>query len=139
MVALGVDRITGDFPVQLARHVQGSEPFPDNEGLRVVGATGQDPDQQPRHCTRGHVVLHNTSPHPVDASGYSIRASRGHSMTVGRGCVLAPGQQLHLHTEPAVDGADTSDEQPGADLPDHVGDSVALWSPRGVLQDTFAR
>lgn len=137
MVALGVDRITGDFPVQLARHVQGSEPFPDNEGLRVVGATGQDPE--PRSCTRGHVVLHNTSPHPVDASGYSIRASRGHSMTVGRGCVLAPGQQLHLHTGPAVDGADTSDQQPDADLPDHVGDSVALWSPRGALQDTFAR
>ncbi|MDN3462812.1 glycerophosphodiester phosphodiesterase family protein, partial [Kocuria sp. APC 4018] len=139
MVALGVDRITGDFPVQLARHVQGSEPFPDNEGLRVVGATGQDPDQQPRHCTRGHVVLHNTSPHPVDASGYSIRASRGHSMTVGRGCVLAPGQQLHLHTGPGTHSSDTTDQQPDADLPDHVGDSVALWSPRGVLQDTFAR
>ncbi|WHF22579.1 hypothetical protein QJS66_21490 [Kocuria rhizophila] len=137
MVALGVDRITGDFPAQRPATCRDPNRSPTTRVCAwwaLPARTG--PGAAPPH-PRARGPPHLAA--PGGRSGYSIRASRGHSMTGGPG-VLAPGRkQLHLHTGPGTHGSNTTDQQPDADLPDHVGDSAALWSPRGVLQDTFAR
>lgn len=138
VAALGVDRITGDFPVQFSRHGKGQTPFPQNTGVRVVDAVNDVPggDLQPE--AGEHVVLQNTAAHPVDVSGYRIRDTKNSTLTVGPGYVLAPGQQLRVYTGPGTNRADAYYNHLGTETLDDEGDSVALWSSHGTLQDTFA-
>ena len=138
MVALGLDRVTGDFPVQFTRHAQGLDSFPDSTGVRVSGAVNDvlGGDLQPENGE--HVVLQNTSAQPVDVSGYRIRDTKDNTLTVGPGYVLAPGQQLRVYTGPGTNRADAYYNGLATEALDDEGDSVALWSSAGTLQDTFS-
>jgi len=124
--------------VQFSRHGKGQTPFPQNTGVRVVDAVNDVPggDLQPE--AGEHVVLQNTAAHPVDVSGYRIRDTKNSTLTVGPGYVLAPGQQLRVYTGPGTNRADAYYNHLGTETLDDEGDSVALWSSHGTLQDTFA-
>ncbi|RKQ37198.1 esterase [Kocuria tytonis] len=138
VVALGVDRVTGDFPVQFSRHARGQKAFPQNTGVRVAGAVNDVPGNDLQPETGEHVILQNTTRHPVDVSGYRVRDTKDNTLTVGRGYVLAPGARLNVYTGPGTNRPGAYYNGAATEALDNEGDSVALWSSHGTLQDTFA-
>jgi len=135
---LGVDMVTGDFPIQTDRYLDGRDPFPADRGVEIAGSVNDVPGDDVQHGTGEHVVLTNTGTTTVDVSGWLLRDAANNVLTVGEGYALAPGAQLRVHTGP---GENTEDAyyngRTGAVL-NNGGDSVALWTGEGKLQDVFA-
>lgn len=138
MVALGVDRVTGDFPIQFSRHERGQKPFPQNTGVQIAGSINDVPGNDLQPETGEHVILENTTNRSVDVSGYIIRDAANTQLTVGTGYILAPRAQLRVYTGPGTNRADAYYNNGTANVLNNGGDSVALWTGDGNLQDTFA-
>lgn len=138
MVALGVDRVTGDFPIQFSRHERGQKPFPQNTGVQIAGSINDVPGNDLQPETGEHVILENTTNRSVDVSGYIIRDAANTQLTVGTGYILAPGAQLRVYTGPGTNRADAYYNNGTVNVLNNGGDSVALWTGNGNLQDTFA-
>jgi len=137
-VALGVDRVTGDFPVQNGRYLQGQKPFPASRGLEIAGSVNDVPGDDLRAGTGEHVVVANTSTRSVDVSGYVIRDAANNILLIGEGYVLKPGAELRVYTGAGTNSAGAYYNNGTANVLNNAGDSVALWTGGGKLLDTFA-
>lgn len=134
---LGVERITGDFPQQINRHLKGQKVFPSNNGVVVSGALNDAPGNDLQPEIGEHVVLANTGNRTIDVSGYVLRDAANNLMKIGTGYVLAPGAELRVYSGPGTNSADAF-YLDGAAILNNGGDSLGLWSAPGKLADTFA-
>jgi glycerophosphoryl diester phosphodiesterase len=134
---LGVERITGDFPEQINRHLKGQKIFPSNNGVVISSALNDAPGNDLQPETGEHVVLSNTGKRTIDVSGYVLRDAANNLMTVGEGYVLAPGAELRVYSGPGTNAADAY-YLDGAAILNNGGDSLGLWTAKGKLADTFA-
>ena len=137
MVTLGVDRITGDFPVQMVRHAAGRDAFPQNNGVRILDSVNDVPGADLQPETGEHVVLVNEGTHRVDVAGYVLRDAAYNVLTVGEGYVLEPGETLRVYTGPGTDAADAYYNDGTANVLNNGGESLGLFTRQGRLLDTF--
>ncbi|MET1034055.1 MAG: glycerophosphodiester phosphodiesterase family protein [Arthrobacter sp.] len=137
-IDLGVDAVTGDFPLQAVRHIDGREPFPGGSGLVIGGSLNNPAGDDVQAETGEFVLVRNASGRPVDASGLLLRDAANNVLRVGGGYVLAPGAELRVYTGPGTNSADAYYNSGTVSVLNNGGDSVALWSERGKLLDVFA-
>jgi glycerophosphoryl diester phosphodiesterase len=135
---LGVDMVTGDFPIQTGRLLGGRDPYPADQGVEIAGAVNDVPGDDVQYGTGEHVVLANTGTRTVDVSGWLLRDAANNVLTVGEGYELAPGGRLRVHTGPGTDTGDAFYHGSTSSVLNNGGDSVALWTDEGALQDVFA-
>ncbi|MFF0943735.1 glycerophosphodiester phosphodiesterase family protein [Kocuria sp. CPCC 205300] len=135
---LGVDMVTGDFPVQTGRLLGGRDPYPADHGVEISGAVNDVPGDDVRYGTGEHVGLANTGTRTVDVSGWLLRDAANNVLTVGEGYELAPGARLRVHTGPGTGTGDAFHHGGTSSVLDNGGDSVALWTDEGTLQHVFA-
>ncbi|MFI7480864.1 glycerophosphodiester phosphodiesterase family protein [Kocuria sp. M1R5S2] len=138
VVDLGVDMVTGDFPVQTGRYLGGLRPFPTNNGIQVEDSVNDVPGDDVQPETGEHVLLTNTGRTTVDVSGYVLRDAASNVLTVGEGYELAPGEQLRVHTGPGTHTEDAYYNGRASSVLNNGGESVALWTGDGRLLDVFA-
>jgi glycerophosphoryl diester phosphodiesterase len=136
-IDLGVDAVTGDFPIQTARYLDGLKPFPAG-AVEIAGAVNDPAGNDVQPETGEHVVLRNAAGHNLDVSGYIIRDAANNVLEIGDGYVLAPGAELRVYTGPGTNSADAYYNGGTASVLNNGGDSAPLWSPQGQLQDVFA-
>ncbi|QCU77072.1 esterase [Citricoccus sp. SGAir0253] len=136
--ALGVDRITGDFPIQFSRYERGLKVFPQNTGVQVADSVNDVPGADLQPETGEHVVLENTGNHAVDVSGWILRDAANNVLEIGEGYELEAGERLRVYTGPGADAEDAYYNGGTANVLNNGGDSVALWTDDAQLQDTFA-
>ncbi|GER23251.1 hypothetical protein NCCP1664_17470 [Zafaria cholistanensis] len=137
-IALGVERVTGDFPIQTERYLEGQKPFPASRGLEITASVNDVPGEDLQAETGEHVVVANTSNRSVDVSGYVLRDAANNILLIGEGYVLKPGAELRVYTGPGTNSADAYYNNGTANVLNNTGDSVALWTGGGQLLDTFA-
>lgn len=135
---LGVDMVTGDFPLQTGRLLGGRDPYPADHGVEISGAVNDVPGDDVQYGTGEHVVLANTGTRTVDVSGWLLRDAANNVLTVGAGYELAPGARLRVHTGPGTGTGDAFYNGGASPVLNNGGDSVALWTDEGTLQDVFA-
>lgn len=134
---LGVERITGDFPQQINRHLDGQKVFPANNGVVIADAVNDVPGSDVTPEVGEHVILENTGKRTIDVSGYMIRDAANNALTVGGGYLLEPGQTLCVYPGPGTNSGEAF-YAGGAGVLNNAGDSLALWEAKGTLADTFA-
>lgn len=137
-VELGVDRVTGDFPIQFSRYERELKVFPQNTGVQITDSVNDVPGDDLQPETGEHVILENTGKHTVDVSGWIIRDAANNLLHVGEGYSIRPGEQLRVYTGPGTNAEDAYYNGRAANVLNNGGDSVALWTDAGTLQDTFA-
>ncbi|MEX5296302.1 glycerophosphodiester phosphodiesterase family protein [Kocuria sp. CPCC 205268] len=138
VVDLGVDMVTGDFPVQTDRYLDGQDPYPADHGVVIADSVNNVPGDDVQPETGEHVVLTNTGTRTVDVSGWLLRDAANNVLAVGENYQLAPGAQLRVHTGPGTDTADAFYNGGTSSVLNNGGDSVALWTDEDTLQDVFA-
>lgn len=135
---LGVERITGDFPQQIARHLDGRKVFPSNNGITIVDAVNDVPGNDLQPETGEHVVLANTGNRTIDVGGYVLRDAANNILRVGEGYTLAPGAELRVYPGPGTNSAEAFYVDGGSAILNNGGDSLGLWDAKDRLLDTFA-
>ncbi|MGP5121487.1 glycerophosphodiester phosphodiesterase family protein [Glutamicibacter sp. BW77] len=135
---LGVERLTGDFPAQIHRHLKGQKVFPSNNGVVIEDSVNDVPGNDVQAETGEHVVLTNNSKRTIDVSGYLIRDAGNNVLSIGEGYSLQPGQELRVYTGPGTNSAQAYYNGGTASVLNNGGDSVALWTAKDKLADTFA-
>lgn len=138
MAGLGVDTLTGDFPRQAARLLQGQKELPAAPGVRIAAALNNPAGDDVQPENGEYVLLRNDLERSVDVSGYAVRDAAGNVLRVGDGYVLAPGGQLRVYTGPGTDTAERYYNGGTASVLNNGGDSLALWTAQGRLADLFA-
>jgi len=136
-LALGVERITGDFPQQIDRHLDGKKVFPANNGVVISGAVNDVPGNDTVPENGEHVILENTGSRTIDVSGYLIRDAANNKLQIGEGYELAPGQKLRVYSGPGTN-SDEAFYVDGSGVLNNGGDSLALWDAKGKLTDLFS-
>ncbi|MBG6216945.1 glycerophosphoryl diester phosphodiesterase [Arthrobacter sp. CAN_A6] len=136
-LALGVDAITTDFPIQNARLLQGTPVFP-GSGVEIADSVNNPAGDDVQPENGEYVLLRNTSNRSIDVSGYLVRDAANNVLIVGNGYVLAPGAELRVHTGPGTNTAGSYYNGLTASVLNNGGDAVALWAPQDKLQDVFA-
>ncbi|QTG81375.1 glycerophosphodiester phosphodiesterase family protein [Arthrobacter crystallopoietes] len=137
-IDLGVDAVTGDFPIQTARYLAGGKPFPSANGVEIVDSVNNPAGSDVQAETGEHVLLRNTTGRSIEVSGSIIRDAANNILAIGDGYVLAPGGELRVYTGPGTNTAESFYNDGTASVLNNGGDSVALWTPQGQLQDVFA-
>lgn len=137
-LAMGVERLTGDFPTQIQRHLKGQKVFPSNNGVVIEESVNDVPGSDVQAETGEHVVLTNNSKRMIDVSGYLLRDAGNNVLSVGEGYALQPGQELRVYTGPGTNSAQAYYNGGTASVLNNGGDSVALWTAKDKLADTFA-
>ncbi|WP_404285363.1 glycerophosphodiester phosphodiesterase family protein [Glutamicibacter arilaitensis] len=135
---LGVERLTGDFPQEIQRHLKGQKVFPSNNGVVIGDSVNDVPGNDVQAETGEHVVLNNAGKRTVDVSGYLVRDAGNNLLSIGEGYVLEPGEELRVYTGPGTNADDAYYNGGTASVLNNGGDSVALWTSEGKLADTFA-
>jgi glycerophosphoryl diester phosphodiesterase len=138
VAGLGVDAVTGDFPLQAARLLQGRKELPAAPGVRIAAALNNPAGNDVQPENGEYVLLRNDSERSVDVSGYAVRDAAGNVLRVGDGYVLAPGGRLRVYTGPGTNTAERYYNGGPASLLNNDGDSLALWTAQGRLADLFA-
>lgn len=133
---LGVDRVTGDFPIQLERYLDGVDPFPGKGGVRILESNNNVPGSDTQDEDGEHLVLVNDGPAPVDVSGYYVRDAANNYLNIGDGYVLQPGGTLRVYSAAGTD-SDDAYYNGGRAVLNNGGDSLGLWSAQDQLLDTF--
>jgi len=136
-LALGVERITGDFPQQIDRHLEGQKVFPANNGVLISDAVNDVPGSDTTPENGEHVILENTSQRTIDVSSYLIRDAANNKLQIGEGYELAPGAKLRVYSGPGTN-SDEAFYVDGAGVLNNDGDALALWDAKGKLTDLFA-
>lgn len=137
VLALGVERITGDFPQQIDRHLEGQKVFPANNGVLISDAVNDVPGSDTTPENGEHVILENTSQRTIDVSSYLIRDAANNKLQIGEGYELAPGAKLRVYSGPGTN-SDEAFYVDGAGVLNNDGDALALWDAKGKLTDLFA-
>ncbi|WPR65151.1 glycerophosphodiester phosphodiesterase family protein [Glutamicibacter protophormiae] len=135
---LGVERITGDFPQQVARHLSGRKPFPSNDGLVIAESVNDVPGNDLQPQTGEHVVLENTGHRTLSLEGYLVRDAANNVMRIPAGYQVEPGQQLRLYPGPGTNSSQAVYLGGGVAVLNNGGDSLALWNSKERLMDTYA-
>lgn len=135
---LGVERITGDFPQQVARHLSGRKPFPSNDGLVIAESVNDVPGNDLQPQTGEHVVLENTGHRTLSLEGYLVRDAANNVMRIPAGYQLEPGQQLRLYPGPGTNSSQAVYLGGSVAVLNNGGDSLALWNSKERLMDTYA-
>ncbi|MFW3385364.1 UNVERIFIED_CONTAM: glycerophosphodiester phosphodiesterase family protein [Kocuria sp. CPCC 205274] len=138
VIGLGVDMITGDFPIQTDRYLDGQNPYPAEHGVEITDSINDVPGNDLQPETGEHVVLTNTGPRTVDVSGWLLRDAANNLLVVGEGYTLAPGAQLRVYTGPGTNTEDAYYNGGTGAVLNNGGDSLALWTDEDKLQDVFA-
>jgi glycerophosphoryl diester phosphodiesterase len=138
VIDLGVDMITGDFPIQTDRYLDGQNPYPADHGVQITDSVNDVPGNDLQPETGEHVVLTNTGTRTVDVSGWLLRDAANNLLVVGEGYQLAPGAQLRIYTGPGTNTEDAYYNGGTGAVLNNGGDSVALWTDEDKLQDVFA-
>ena len=136
-MALGVERITGDFPTQINRHIGGQKDFPANNGVVIADVVNDVPGNDVAPENGEHVILENTGKRTIDVSGYIIRDAANNILEIGQGYELEPDEQLRVYSGPGTN-SDEAFYVDGPGILNNAGDSLALWDAKGKLTDTFA-
>ncbi|GAA1883950.1 hypothetical protein GCM10009715_32840 [Paeniglutamicibacter psychrophenolicus] len=137
-LALGAERITGDFPQQIDRHLGGQKAFPSNNGVVIAGSVNDVPGDDLQPETGEHVVLANTGNRTIDVSGYVLRDAANNILRVGEGFKLVPGAELRVFSGPGTNSAEAFYLGGSVGILNNGGDSLGLWDAKGNLLDTFA-
>lgn len=135
---LGVERLTGDFPQQLDRHLDGQKVFPSNNGVVIADSVNDVSGNDLQPETGEHVVLANTSNRTIDVSGYVLRDAANNIMRIGQGFKLTPGAELRVYSGPGTNRAEAFCLGGSTAVLNNSGDSLGLWDAKGKLTDTFA-
>jgi glycerophosphoryl diester phosphodiesterase len=135
---LGVERITGDFPQQVDRHLDGKKVFPSNNGIVVSGAVNDVPGNDLQPETGEHVILANEGNRTIDVSGYVLRDAANNILRVGEGFKLTPGAELRVFSGPGTNSAEAFYLGGETAVLNNGGDSIGLWDAKDRLLDTFA-
>ncbi|MFF0991366.1 glycerophosphodiester phosphodiesterase family protein [Kocuria nitroreducens] len=138
VIDLGVDMVTGDFPIQTDRYLDGQDPYPADHGVEITDSVNDVPGNDLQPETGEHVVLTNTGTHTVDVSGWLLRDAANNVLRVGGGYTLAPGARLRIYTGPGTNTEDAYYNGGTGSVLNNGGDSVALWTDKDKLQDVFA-
>lgn len=137
-LALGVERITGNFPQQLNLHLAGKKVFPSNDGVVIVGSVNNVPGNDMQAKTGEHVILANTGKRTVDVGGYVLRDTANNVLRIGKGYKLKPGARLRVYPGPGTNNAGAFYLGRKLAVLNNEGDSLGLWNAKGKLMDTFA-
>lgn len=135
---VGVERITGDFPEQLARHLSGRKAFPSNDGVVIADSVNDVPGNDLQPQTGEHVVLANTGKRTVKVGGYLLRDAANNILRIGEGYQLEPGESLRVYSGPGTNSEEAYYTGGNAAILNNGGDSLGLWNYKGRLMDTFA-
>lgn len=135
---LGAERLTGDFPQQLNRHLKGQKVFPSNNGVIISNAVNDVPGNDLQPETGEHVILKNTGNRVIDVSGYVLRDAANNVMHIGDGFMLTPGAELRVYSGAGTESAEAFYLGGSVAVLNNGGDSLALWNAEGKLSDTFA-
>ncbi len=135
---LGVERITGDFPQQVDRHLAGKKPFPSNDGVVIADSINDVPGDDLQAETGEHVILANTGNRTIDVSGYVLRDAANNVLRIGQGFKLTPGSELRVFSGPGTNSAEAFYLGGSVGVLNNGGDSLGLWNAKGKLMDTFA-
>lgn len=135
---LGVERITGDFPQQVDRHLAGQKPFPSNDGVVIADSINDVPGDDLQAETGEHVILANTGNRTIDVSGYVLRDAANNVLRIGQGFKLTPGSELRVFSGPGTNSAEAFYLGGSVGVLNNGGDSLGLWNAKGKLMDTFA-
>ena len=135
---LGAERLTGDFPQQLNRHLKGQKVFPSNNGVIISNAVNDVPGNDLQPETGEHVILKNTGNRAIDVSGYVLRDAANNVMHIGDGFKLTPGAELRVYSGAGTPSAEAFYLGGSVAVLNNGGDSLALWNNEGKLADTFA-
>lgn len=106
--------------------------------MRIADSVNDVPGEDLQAETGEHVVLENTGNHTVDVSGWLLRDAANNVLEVGEGYELEAGEQLRVYTGPGTNAPDDYYNGGAANVLNNGGDSVALWTDEGTLQDTYA-
>lgn len=137
-VAMGVERITGDYPIQFERYLDGLKPFPSSSGLVITDSVNDVPGNDVQPENGEHVIVTNTGKASVDVSGYYVRDAANNLLHIGQGYVLAPGASLRVYTGPGTNTADKFYNGGTAAILNNGGEAVGFWTANHTLLDTFA-
>lgn len=135
---LGVERITGDFPQQIDRHLDGRKVFPSNNGIVISDSVNDVPGNDLQPETGEHVVLANTGNRTIDVSGYVLRDAANNILRIGEGFKLTPGAELRVFSGPGTNSAEAFYLGGETAVLNNGGDALGLWDAKGRLLDTFA-
>lgn len=135
---LGAERLTGDFPQQINRHLKGQKVFPSNNGVIISNAVNDVPGNDLQPETGEHVILKNTGNRVIDVSGYILRDAANNIMHIGDGFKLTPGAELRVYSGAGTESAEAFYLGGSVAVLNNGGDSLALWNAEGKLADTFA-
>ncbi|MET0872561.1 MAG: glycerophosphodiester phosphodiesterase family protein [Paeniglutamicibacter terrestris] len=135
---LGAERLTGDFPQQINRHLKGQKVFPSNNGVIISNAVNDVPGNDLQPETGEHVILKNTGNRVIDVSGYVLRDAANNIMHIGDGFKLTPGAELRVYSGAGTESAEAFYLGGSVAVLNNGGDSLALWNAEGKLADTFA-
>ncbi|MDO2934564.1 glycerophosphodiester phosphodiesterase family protein [Paeniglutamicibacter sulfureus] len=135
---LGVERITGDFPQQVNRHLNGQKVFPSNNGVVISNAINDVPGNDLQPETGEHVILTNNGNRTIDVGGYVLRDAANNILRIGKGFKLTPGAELRVYSGPGTNTAETFYLGGETAVLNNGGDSLGLWTAKGQLADTFA-
>ncbi len=137
-LALGVERITGNFPHQMNRHLSGRKAFPSNDGVVIADSVNNVPGDDLQAKTGEHVILANTGKRTIDVGGYVLRDTANNVLRIGKGYTLKPGARLRVYPGPGSNSAGAFYLGRKAAVLNNEGDSLGLWNAQGTLLDTFA-
>ena len=104
-LALGVGRITGDFPQQMDRYLAGKKAFPSNDGVVIADSVNDVPGDDLQAETGEHVILANTGNRTIDVGGYVLRDAANNMLRIGEGYKLKPGARLRVYPGPGTNSA----------------------------------
>ncbi|MCV9993366.1 glycerophosphodiester phosphodiesterase family protein [Paeniglutamicibacter sp. ZC-3] len=135
---LGVERITGDFPQQVNRHLNGQKVFPSNNGVVMSNAINDVPGNDLQPETGEHVILTNNGNRTIDVGGYVLRDAANNILRIGKGFKLTPGAELRVYSGPGTNTAEAFYLGGETAVLNNGGDSLGLWTAKGQLADTFA-
>ena len=137
-LALGVERITGNFPQQMNRHLAGQKVFPSNDGVVIADSVNNVPGNDLQAKTGEHVILANTGKRTIDVGGYVLRDTANNVLRIGKGYTLKPGARLRVYPGPGTNSAGAFYLGRKLAVLNNDGDSLGLWNAKGTLLDTFA-
>lgn len=137
-VAMGVQRITGDYPIQFERYLDGLKPFPANSGLVITDSVNDVPGNDVQPENGEHVIVTNTGKASVDVSGYYVRDAANNLLRIGEGYVIEPGASLSVYTGAGTNTADKYYNGGSSAILNNGGESLGFWTANHTLLDTFA-
>ncbi|GAA2548151.1 glycerophosphoryl diester phosphodiesterase [Neomicrococcus aestuarii] len=137
-VAMGVERITGDYPIQFERYLDGVNPFPASRGLVITDSVNDAPGNDVQAENGEHVVVTNTGNAAVDVSGYYLRDVANNLLHIGEGYVIEPGASLQVFTGPGTNTADKFYNGKTSAILNNGGEALGFWTANHTLLDSFA-